>query len=134
MSEVDHVELKMTKVNVITLFVDDLEHTKAFYREVFQLGVVYEDANSAVLQFENLMINLLASREAPGLIAPARVANVDDGARFQFTVEVDDVDDACAELLARGVTLLNGPQDRPWHIRTASFQDPAGHIWEIAHG
>ncbi|MGD0053841.1 MAG: VOC family protein [Acidimicrobiales bacterium] len=134
MSEVDHVELKMTKVNVITLFVDDLERTKAFYREVFQLGVVYEDANSAVLQFENLMINLLASREAPGLIAPARVANVDDGARFQFTVEVDDVDDACAELLARGVTLLNGPQDRPWHIRTASFQDPAGHIWEIAHG
>jgi len=22
--------------------------------------------------------------------------------------------------------------DRPWGIRTASFKDPAGHIWEIA--
>ena len=32
-----------------------------------------------------------------------------------------------------GVTLLNGPMDRPWGIRTASFSDPGGHIWEIAH-
>ena len=128
------MELVMTSVNVITLFVDDLERTKAFYQEVFRLAIVHEDANSAVFTFENLIINLLASREAPGLISPAAVARASDGARFQFTIEVDDVDEACAELLARGVTLLNGPQDRPWGIRTASFMDPAGHIWEIAHG
>jgi lactoylglutathione lyase len=30
------------------------------------------------------------------------------------------------------VELLNGPMDRPWGIRTASFLDPGGHIWEIA--
>jgi lactoylglutathione lyase len=39
---------------------------------------------------------------------------------------------AAAELTARGVELLNGPIDRPWGIRTASFIDPGGHIWEIA--
>jgi catechol 2,3-dioxygenase-like lactoylglutathione lyase family enzyme len=39
----------------------------------------------------------------------------------------------CAELADRGVELLNGPMDRPWGIRTASFRDPGGHIWEIAH-
>ena len=49
-----------------------------------------------------------------------------------FTLQVDAVDAKCAELTARGVTLLNGPMDRPWGIRTASFADPAGHIWEIA--
>jgi uncharacterized glyoxalase superfamily protein PhnB len=49
-----------------------------------------------------------------------------------FTIEVEDVDGLCAELIARGVRLLNGPMDRPWGVRTASFQDPAGHIWEIA--
>jgi uncharacterized glyoxalase superfamily protein PhnB len=51
----------------------------------------------------------------------------------QFTLEVDDVDATCAMLTARGVELLNGPMDRPWGIRTASFMDPAGHIWEVAH-
>ena len=51
---------------------------------------------------------------------------------MQLTITVDDVDALCADLTARGVELLNGPIDRPWGIRTASFMDPAGHIWEIA--
>jgi uncharacterized glyoxalase superfamily protein PhnB len=55
------------------------------------------------------------------------------GSRFVFTLEVDDVDAKAAELTARGVELLNGPMDRPWGPRTASFRDPAGHVWEIAH-
>jgi lactoylglutathione lyase len=53
--------------------------------------------------------------------------------RFQFTIAVDDVDAMCKVLAAKGVRLLNGPMDRPWGIRTASFQDPGGRIWEIAH-
>jgi uncharacterized glyoxalase superfamily protein PhnB len=52
--------------------------------------------------------------------------------RFQLTLGVYDVDATCEELRARGVELLNGPVDRPWGIRTASFRDPAGHVWEIA--
>ncbi len=38
----------------------------------------------------------------------------------------------CAELASRGVELLNGPMNRDWGIRTASFTDPDGHIWEVA--
>jgi lactoylglutathione lyase len=45
---------------------------------------------------------------------------------------LDDVDAVCAELVRRGVKLLNGPMNRPWGVRTASFTDPADHIWEIA--
>ena len=35
-------------------------------------------------------------------------------------------------LFVEDVELLNGPLDRPWGVRTASFSDPGGHIWEIA--
>ena len=117
----------------VTLFAEDLAATRRFYEEVFRLPVVFEDENSAVFRFGETMINLLDAREAPGLVAPAVVGGADAGARFQFTLEVDDVDATCAELRQRGVELLNGPIDRPWGIRTASFRDPAGHIWEIAH-
>ncbi len=78
------------------------------------------------------MINLLDIGQAPDLIAPAAVASRHAGNRFQFTIGVDDVDAMCETLRARGVELLNGPMDRPWGIRTASFRDPGGHIWEIA--
>ena len=27
---------------------------------------------------------------------------------------------------------LRGPADRPWGMRTVTFADPGGHIWEIA--
>jgi uncharacterized glyoxalase superfamily protein PhnB len=49
-----------------------------------------------------------------------------------FTIGVDDVDAMSEMLKTRGVELINGPMDRPWGIRTASFADPDGHIWEIA--
>ena len=120
-------------IGAITLFVEDLQASKKFYGEVFGLPVMYEDDNSAVFKFENTLINLLKTTAAVELIEPAAVASRDTGARAQFTLEVDDVDVMCAELAERGVQLLNGPMDRPWGIRTASFRDPGGHIWEIAH-
>src|SRR5213594_782051 len=119
-------------IGAITLFVEDLEAAKRFYREVFGLPVTFEDDDSAVFDFGNTIINLLRTRAARELIEPAAVASREAGARHQFTVEVDDVDAMCAELATRGVDLLNGPMDRPWGVRTASFRDPGGHIWEIA--
>jgi catechol 2,3-dioxygenase-like lactoylglutathione lyase family enzyme len=120
-------------IAAITLFVEDLEAAKRFYEEVFQLPVWFEDDNSTVFKFGETLINLLRTSEAPGLVEPASVATADAGVRFQFTLGVDDVDAMCLELKERGVDLLNGPVDRPWGVRTASFRDPGGHIWEIAH-
>ena len=119
-------------ISAITLFVEDLPVAKEFYGRAFGLPIHYEDGASAVFKFGDTLVNLLTIGEAPALIAPAAVAPPEAGSRFQFTIPVDDVDAMCAEIEARGVTLLNGPMDRPWGIRTASFQDPAGHIWEIA--
>lgn len=122
-----------TAISAITLFVEDLAAARSFYGNVFGLPVFFEDPNSCVFKFGDTLINLLQISEADELIAPATVASRTAGSRMVFTIGVEDVDAMCEELTARGVKLLNGPMDRPWGIRTASFQDPAGHIWEIAH-
>jgi catechol 2,3-dioxygenase-like lactoylglutathione lyase family enzyme len=119
-------------IGAITLFVEDVATAKRFYREVFGLPVVFEDDASAVFDFGKTIVNLLNVTAAPELIEPASVASRETGTRFQLTIQVDDVDAMCVELTKRGVELLNGPLDRPWGIRTASFRDPGGHIWEIA--
>ena len=119
-------------IAAITLFVEDLDSAKSFYQEVFGLPIHYEDESSAVFKFGGTLVNLLKATEAPTLIEPAPVASRDAGVRFQFTLGVGDVDSMSEELERRGVELLNGPMDRPWGIRTASFRDPGGHIWEIA--
>ena len=126
------MNLSMKRVDVINLVAENLAATKSFYREVLGLPLTFEDEHSAVFKLENMMVNLLDESAAPDLIAPARVASDEAGSRFVLAMFVDDVDVTCAELAQQGVVLLNGPVDRPWGVRTASFTDPAGHIWEIA--
>ena len=127
------MEFRPGGIGAITLFVDDVSDAKRFYATVFDLPVHFEDDVSVVFRFGGTLVNLLQAGEAHQLIAPATVAGPDTGARMQLTIEVEDVDAVCAELRRRGVELLNGPMDRPWGVRTATFRDPGGHIWEIAH-
>lgn len=117
----------------ITLFQEDLEAAKAFYQHVFELPVRYEDTDSAMFMFGTTMINLLRATAADELIAPAPVGDGASRHRMQLTLEVENVDEMCQQLAEIGVRLLNGPMDRPWGLRSASFEDPGGHIWEIIH-
>ena len=103
-----------------------------FYEQVFEVPVIYEDESSAAFQFENTIVNLLKLPAARELIEPGAVADREAGSRFQLTIWVDDADAVSAELATHGVELLNGPMNREWGVRTASFTDPDGHIWEIA--
>jgi catechol 2,3-dioxygenase-like lactoylglutathione lyase family enzyme len=119
-------------IDWITLFTADLQRSRTFYQDVLDLPVIFEDEDSAVFKLANTGINLLKTSEAYELVAPAGVAAPDSGARSLFTIDVDDVDAACAELISRGVVLVNGPIDRPWGRRTASFADPGGYLWEVA--
>jgi catechol 2,3-dioxygenase-like lactoylglutathione lyase family enzyme len=120
-------------IGAITLFVEDVGTAKQFYATALDLPVHFEDDVSVVFKMGDTLLNLLQATEAHSLIAPARVAPSDSGARMQLTIDVDDVDAACDELRRRGIELLNGPMDRPWGIRTAAFRDTDGHVWEIAH-
>jgi len=120
------------KLFAVTLFVADLEESKKFYRTAFYKEVVWEDPNSAVFQFGETIINLLQGSEAPGLIGPAVVATKESGSRFQFTVQVPDVDVHAERLINAGINLVNGPVDRLWGIRTLLIADPDGHLWEFA--
>ncbi len=124
--------MTLDHLQTVTLFVEDLDAARQFYLDVFGVPLVFEDDESVVFRFGGTLVNLLQAKAAVELIDPAPVGGADAGARFQLTIEVDDVDAVCAELAERGVQLLNGPLDRPWGVRTASFRDPGGHIWEIA--
>jgi catechol 2,3-dioxygenase-like lactoylglutathione lyase family enzyme len=119
-------------VGAITLFVEDLAAARSFYERVFRRTAAFEDDSSAAFKFDSTLVNLVDARAAGEVIAPVAVASLSAGSRFLLTIWVDDVDAAVAELATQGVELLNGPVDRPWGMRTASFTDPGGHIWELA--
>jgi catechol 2,3-dioxygenase-like lactoylglutathione lyase family enzyme len=120
------------RLSAITLFVEDLPRARRFYQDALGLEMVFEDDDSTAFDLAGTVINLLRVSAAAELIEPATVGGGDAGSRSQLTIEVPDVDAACAELVAKGLTPVNGPMDRRWGVRTACFSDPAGHLWEFA--
>jgi len=119
-------------IGAITLFVEDVDRAVSFYREAFGLEPAFAEETDAMFRLENTLLFLTKSSEAPRMIAPAVAGRPGNGPRHVFAIIVDDVDAVCAELTGKGVTLLNGPEDRSWGMRTANFQDPDGYVWEIA--
>lgn len=103
-----------------------------FYQKVFDLRPGFQDETGAMFKLANTLLFLTKSSEAPRMIAPAAAGAPGNGPRHVFAIIVGDVDAVCAELAGKGVGLLNGPEDRPWGMRTANFQDPDGYVWEIA--
>jgi catechol 2,3-dioxygenase-like lactoylglutathione lyase family enzyme len=119
----------------VTLITSDLATSIHFYGGKLGLALVFSDEVSAVYMCGQTMINLLAASAADELVAPASVATsgTGSGVGAVYTLRVKDVDGVVADLTTAGVEILNGPIDRPWGVRTASFADPSGHVWELAN-
>ncbi|KAM3513886.1 hypothetical protein MY11210_002514 [Beauveria gryllotalpidicola] len=117
----------------ISLFTEDLAASKDFYTRVFGAAVLFEDAESCSVRFNNVILNLLLVSAAGELVGDRFVARPDAGNRCQLSVWVADVDAEVARLKAKGVAILLGPETKPWGKRIATFRDPAGHSWEVAH-
>jgi catechol 2,3-dioxygenase-like lactoylglutathione lyase family enzyme len=119
------------QIAAINLIVGDLERSAAFYRQVFGLPLQHEDEDTATFRFEDTYLFL--QRGAAHHDAPSGEAfNLARNGVGQFAVIVADVDAVRAELDQHGVTLISGPTDRDWGMRTMTFADPGGHTWEIA--
>ena len=118
------------EIGAMTLFVPDLSDARKFYADVFGLEAQPMGADTAMLRFGGMAVFLhkavAAAQPLPEVLEEAR-----KGAG-QFAIIVGDVDAVCAEIASRGVQPLSGPANREWGMRTATFADPAGHVWEIA--
>lgn len=133
------------RINVITLAVDDLDRSLAFYREVLGLespGVIGtefpgDDTHpaGAVVMFElegGLILALYPRKElakdAKVALAPSKTAEFSIGHIVETKVEVDAV---LAQAATAGAALTEDAHDRPWGIYSGYFQDPDGHLWEV---
>jgi catechol 2,3-dioxygenase-like lactoylglutathione lyase family enzyme len=118
------------QIGAMTLFVPDLGEARKFYADAFGLEAQPMGEDTAMLRFGDMAVFLhkaaAAARPLPEILEEAR-----KGAG-QFAIIVGDVDAVCAQIASRGVQPLSGPADREWGMRTATFADPAGHVWEIA--
>lgn len=124
---------KLKRIDVVVLFVADLERAKAFYRDTLGMTMKFEDQASAGFDFDTTLLLLLSITGAQDLLSSEAVAvQRPTGARSQLVAFVEDVDAIYAGLASQGVEFVRKPIDREWGLRTAHFKDPDGNVWEIA--
>jgi catechol 2,3-dioxygenase-like lactoylglutathione lyase family enzyme len=119
------------QIGAINLIVSELELSKSFYREVFGLPPQQEDEDLGIFRFKDTYVFLQhdsAHEDAPA----GEVLALAQRGVGQFAIIVQDVDAVRAELEQHGVTLISGPANRDWGMRTLTFADPGGYTWEIA--
>ncbi|MBG7698400.1 VOC family protein [Streptomyces sp. MC1] len=61
----------------------------------------------------------------------AEVGDTATGHRSLVVLRVDDLDAYCAEITARGATLLHGPAPMADRMRVAHLKDPEGNLVEL---
>jgi catechol 2,3-dioxygenase-like lactoylglutathione lyase family enzyme len=133
------------RIDVITLAVEDLERSLAFYREGLGLetpGVIgtawagdeHTPAGATVMfGLQGGVVLALYPRtelakDAAVEPGPARSGEFSIG---QLVASREEVDALLARAQAAGATLTDRPHDRPWGIYSGYFRDPDGHLWEV---
>ena len=115
----------IARVDYVILYVEDLERSIAFYRELIGLQLKFQDRGYAELVTEGTKFGLFERAKLPELIGrDARAGG--PGGEIAFLVR--DVDGEAARLRAAGAEILAGPTDRPWGHRTLHLLDPDGFV------
>jgi uncharacterized protein len=132
-------------LNVVTLAVDDLDRSLAFYRDGLGLatdGIVGEEfvgsadlpsGRAAMFSLDGGLILSLYSRLDLAKDAHLNAGRT-AGSGFSLGYVVDtqeEVDELLAEVATAGGEVTAPPHDRPWGIYSGYFADPDGHLWEV---
>jgi catechol 2,3-dioxygenase-like lactoylglutathione lyase family enzyme len=128
------------RLSVITLAVDDLPRAVAFYRDGLGLpteGIVGTQYEHGAVAFFELQAGLkLALWPRTSLAADAGLPlgprSATEMALAHNVGSQAEVDALLARARAAGATVLREPGPAFWGGWTALFQDPDGHLWEIA--
>ena len=121
------------RVTLVTLGVDDLERSRAFYAALGWRAA--EDLPEVTFfRMKGFMLGLFG-REALARDQGRPGASLGAGAMVlaRNYASESEVDEAFAEAVSAGATVLKEPGKVIWGGYSGYYADPDGHVWEVAH-
>lgn len=128
------------RIKVITLGVDDLERSLTFYRDGLGLpteGIIGTEFEDGAVVFFNMNDDLiLALYPRPALAKDAKVSQSPPSSSElslgHIVASKQDVNAVMRQAEQAGAHITDAARDRFWGGYSGYFQDPDGHLWEIA--
>ncbi len=129
-----------SRIKAITLGVNDLERSLVFYRDGLRLptqGIVGTEFEDGAVVFFNLNDDLLLALYPRAALA--KDANIPPSApsASEFSIGHNvgskaEVDAVMQQAKTAGAHITDPARDRFWGGYSGYFQDPDGHLWEVA--
>jgi hypothetical protein len=127
-------------IKVITLGVNDLDQSLAFYRDGLGLpteGIIGTELEDGAVVFFHMNDNLILAlyprqalaKDAQVPLTPPSPSELSIGHIVGSKREVDVIMQQAQEA---GAQITDHARDRFWGGYSGYFQDPDGHLWEIA--
>ena len=128
------------RITVLTIGVDDLEKSVAFYRDGLGLpteGIIGEEFDYGGVAFFNLQNGLRLALWPRKSIAHDSGLPLQPPGVTEFTIghnvaNKNEVDDVMEQAKKAGAEIIKPAQDTFWGGYAGYFQDPDGHLWEVA--
>lgn len=129
------------RISLVTLGVDNLERAVSFYRDGLGLateGIVGTTFEHGAVAFFELQGGLrLGLFGRANLLRDAGLPPDPVAARPAFSLAHNvasraEVDAVMAQAATAGATIVKPAQDTFWGGYAGCFQDPDGHLWEVA--
>ena len=128
------------RVTLITLGVDDLEKALRFYRDGLGLpsqGIVGQEFEHGAVAFFELQGGFRMALWPRDSIAHDTGLPKAPRSATEFTIAHnvntrEEVDAVMAQAKKAGATIVKPAGDTFWGGYTGYFQDPDGHVWEVA--
>ena len=130
------------RITVITLGVNDLEQSLHFYRDGLGLptnGIVGTEFEHGAVAIFDLQGGLKLSLFPRGDIALDARVPLGGASPTEFTLGYNvtskaEVDAIMEQARKAGASITDPAHDRFWGGYSGYFQDPDGHLWEVAWG
>lgn len=127
------------RVSYITLAVNDLAASLAFYRDGLGLateGIIGEEYENGAVVFFQLQPGLILALWPRTSLASdtGLTSGSKDPTGFMLAHNVNqqqDVEKVMAEAEAAGAAIVKAPAATSWGGYAGCFQDPDGHLWEV---
>ena len=125
------------RITILTIGVDDLERSLAFYRDGLGLktdGIVGQEFEYGAVAFIDLENGAKLALWPRKSIAHDSGLLLENPSATEFTLghnvnNKQEVDDVMAQAQKAGANIVKAAQETFWG---GYFQDPDGHLWEVA--
>ncbi|MBG9987785.1 VOC family protein [Aerococcaceae bacterium DSM 111176] len=121
-------------IYIITLAVDDLDRSLAFYQDGLGLGQATHGGDHILFELQGELTLVLLLRTEFDKTA-GQTDTSGDYSSISLSYQADskqEVDEILQMAVSSGGSLPSEPQEHDWGYN-GYFKDPDGHLWEIAY-